>query len=125
MADRPTRARISPTARSILARLSLANFGGAALVFVYLTFVVPVPAPGRAAIDPHHRLSLLLFVAYVMAVLPVTTVHALRRLAPIDRWQASRRPADEGIQRLLLAQPMRQAYTSFSFWKPHFSISPP
>ncbi|HWW53231.1 MAG TPA: hypothetical protein VNY84_05660, partial [Acidimicrobiales bacterium] len=128
MADRPTleripaaagrRAmdRISPTARSILARLSLANFGGAALVFVYLTFVVPTPPAGKAVVDAHHRLSLFLFLGYVVALLPLTTMHALRRLSPVDDWQASHQPADETIQRVLLAQPMRQAVTAFMYW---------
>jgi adenylate cyclase len=96
-----------------------ANAAGAFIVFVFFTFVVPVPAEvhaSQATIDLHHRVSALVFVALLLAFLPIYVAQFHRAEAPVVRWQARGGEPDEAVRNAVLTQPLRQAAWSFADW---------
>jgi adenylate cyclase len=105
--------------RAILLKILPANTVGALIVFVYFTFVVPIPTEDRlsqATVDLHHRIAALLFVGLLVAFLPVYLAQFHKAARPILDWLASGRPPDDTVRRAVLGLPFRQAVWSFADW---------
>ncbi len=103
------------TKRRMQVGLSSANVIGAATVFVFLTFLVPVP---RTFIHDTAALWLngVLSVVYVVAATVVATSLSPRLSEEIRRWFLSGRPADRHVRDLALRSPLRQAGISVAIW---------
>src|SRR4051812_6583005 len=88
------------------------NAVGAAIVFVLLAWVLPVPDVRPGAI----RDNAIAFVAYVLVTVPVGTVWSLHRFAPVSRWLEEGREPTPDEQRLALRAPLRQVTVHASLW---------
>jgi adenylate cyclase len=105
--------------RSLLLRIFTANLAGGLIVFVFFTFVVPIPADlhsSQATIDIHHRLAALFFVAIMLLFLPIAIVQFRAAEGPVPDWIRRGGPPDEGVRRAVLAQPLRQAGWLLGDW---------
>src|SRR3954468_1330937 len=89
-----------------------ANLVGAALIFVLLRWVLPVPDPG----DDVARTNGIAFLVYVAVTAPVGMVWSLRRFAPVARWLAQGRDPTPDEQRLALRAPLRQVTVHATLW---------
>jgi adenylate cyclase len=91
-----------------------ANAVAAIVVFVYLSWVIPVPAvahPERATL-----LNLGVFVAYVAVVFPLGWVWSLRRVRPIRAWVTADRPPTPDERDLTLRVPLHQLQILATGW---------
>jgi hypothetical protein len=95
--------------------LAVANAAGAVTVFVYLAFVQG-NAQGLAASPRDTRVSLLLFVVYVVAIGPLAVYTGYRNFAPVMRWLSEDRPPTADEQRIVLSQPLRHTAWAFLYW---------
>lgn len=103
------------TKRRMQVGLSGANVVGAVTVFVFLTFLVPVP---RAFTHDTTVLWLngVLSALYVAAATVVATTVSPRRAEEIRRWFLSGQPADRHARDMALRTPLRQAAISAAIW---------
>ncbi len=95
--------------------LSSANVIGAATVFVFLTFLVPVP---RSFTHDAAALWLngVVSAVYVTAATVVAVSVSPRRVDEIRNWFLSGRPADREVRDLALRTPLSQAAISAAIW---------
>ena len=103
-------------ARTIRVRAAVgmlgANLVGAALIFVLLRWVLPVPDEG----DEVARTNVVAFAVYVAVTAPVGVVWSLHRFAPVARWLAEGRRPTRVEQRLALRAPLRQVTVHATLW---------
>lgn len=95
--------------------LSTANVIGAVTVFVFLTFLVPVPRTFTHDTTALWLNGTLSAVYIVMATVVAVNVSP-RRAGAIRRWFLSGQPADEQVRGLALRTPLRQAMISLAIW---------
>jgi adenylate cyclase len=88
------------------------NVVGAAIVFVLLAWVLPVPDVGSNAI----RDNAIAFVVFVAMTLPVGTLWSLHRFAPVSRWLEEGRDPTPDEQRIALRAPLRQVTVHATLW---------
>jgi adenylate cyclase len=91
-----------------------ANALAAIVVFVFLSWVIPVPAvpdPERATL-----LNLAVFVGYLAIVFPVAWVWSLRRVRPIRAWMTADRPPTPDERDLTLRAPLHQLQILAAAW---------
>ena len=99
--------------RALYIRSLEANLVGAALAFVYLSFVAP-PQPE----PPHgeHFLYLAVAPAYVIVAALAGYAAGRRLFAPVGRWLADDRPATSEERAFVLALPWRMAANTALGW---------
>ncbi len=93
-------------------RLAGSNFIGAAVVFSYVSYVVPIG--GRQEVPSIDYLYVLL--VYATFATPVVIVSGLRAARPIEEWIASDRDPTPAEKIAVLDQPYRQTRYSFRAW---------
>ena len=83
-----------------------ANALAAIVVFVFITWVIPVPAVA----DPERTtlLNLAVFVGYVAVVFPVVWVWSIRQVRPIRAWMVDGREPTPVERDLTLRAPLHQ-----------------
>ncbi|HEX2039484.1 MAG TPA: adenylate/guanylate cyclase domain-containing protein [Acidimicrobiales bacterium] len=96
------------------ASLSLANAGGAVLVFVYLTMLAP--EYGDEPRTTNLGLSVATFVAYWLVILPIGYVAGRRLLWSATCWLDEHRPPTEEERRDTLRTPWRFLGLVLAFW---------
>lgn len=91
-----------------------ANVIGAAIIFVFIQFILPLPHVD----DPAGvtRTNLLLFVGYLCVAVPVGAIWVLRILRPTRMWLRSDEPADAARQREVLLVPARELVVHIVLW---------
>jgi adenylate cyclase len=102
------------TVRRSTAAIAGANALAAAVAFVFLSWVVPVPAvahPGRVTL-----LNLAVFVAYLALAFPLVWVSSIRRAAPTRAWIVAGREPTPAERDLALRAPLRVLQTLASAW---------
>src|SRR4051794_4720217 len=88
------------------------NVVGAALVFVLLAWVLPVPNLGNHVL----RANVIAFVVFVAITLPVGTLWSLHRFAPVSRWLEEGRDPTPDEQRIALRAPLSQVTVHATLW---------
>jgi adenylate cyclase len=91
-----------------------ANVIGAAIIFIFIRFVLPLPSVHDA--DRVATTNLLIFVGYLAVAVPVGVVWVLRFLRPVRAWLRSGAPADELQQREVLLIPARELVVHAVLW---------
>ena len=94
------------------ASLSLANLGGAVIVFVYLTLL----APDDPVENSNVGLSVVVFLGYWAVILPVGFVGGRRLLRPTLDWVRQGRAPTESERRDTLRAPWRFLRFVLAFW---------
>ena len=94
------------------ASLSLANLGGALIVFVYLTLLVPDDPLENSNVG----LSVAAFLGYWAVILPVGFVGGRRLLQPTLDWVREGRAPTESERRDVLRAPWRFLRFVLAFW---------
>ncbi len=106
--------------RMLTRRLSraavISNVVGATDVFVFLAFLTPLSVPDDVASGPLILRNGIAAALYLAITLPLGGVWAYRRGGPIRRWLEEGGPADEGLRKLVLRQPLDFAITSATAW---------
>ena len=105
--------------RSLLVRIFIANIVGGLIVFVFFTFVVPIPSDlhsSQATIDVHHRLATLIFLGIMVGFSPIAIAQFRAAEGPVPAWQRRGGPPDDAVRRAVLAQPLRQAAWLLGDW---------
>jgi adenylate cyclase len=104
-------------ARSVQRRLEnamgAANFAGAMLVFVFLTFVAPTPTPDRWDIT---RTNLIAFVALMPLAMGTGRYLTIRLFRVHRRWLQEGREPDERERALVLDHPLRMFQLVAVMW---------
>lgn len=99
--------------RALYWRTLQANLVGAALAFVYLTFVSPpLPAPSHS----ESTLFLLVAPAYVLGVAIAGYQGAKRAFRPVRSWLSEDRPPTNDERKLVLSLPWRTAALAAAGW---------
>jgi adenylate cyclase len=93
-------------------RLALSNMIGAAIVFSYVSYVVPI---GHSQKVPSSQ-YLLVLVAYAMVATPVVTVVGLRSARHVQEWINADRAPTPSEKVAVLEQPYLQTRFSFRAW---------
>jgi adenylate cyclase len=84
----------------------VSNALAAVVVFVYLSWVVPVPSvphPARVTL-----LNLVVFAVYLAAAFPIVYVWSMRRVRPIRAWMVAGREPTPAVRDLALRAPLHQ-----------------
>src|SRR3954471_22024976 len=93
----------------------LASNGIAAVgVFVYLSWIVPVPAVDDPAAVTLR--NLVVFTLYGLLAFPLGSIWSLRRVRPIGRWMVGERPPTPAERDLALRAPLHQALILAAGW---------
>jgi adenylate cyclase len=104
------RRNVRRSAAAIVASNALA----AVVVFVYLSWVVPVPSiahPGRVTL-----LNLVVFAVYLAVAFPIGWVWSMRRVRPIRAWMAAGGEPTPNVRDLALRAPLRQLQILAAGW---------
>jgi adenylate cyclase len=91
-----------------------ANAFAAIVVFVYLSWVIPVPSvahPERATL-----LNLAVFVSYLAVAFPVAWVWSIRRVRPVRAWMVEEREPTPAERDLTLQAPLHQLQILAAGW---------
>jgi len=91
-----------------------ANVIGAAIIFVFIRFILPLPAVEDAG--GVARTNLIVFIAYLAVSIPIGVVWVLRILRPVREWLQSGLPANETQQRQVLLTPARELVVHVVLW---------
>lgn len=94
------------------ARLAVANMIGAAVVFSYVSYVVPIGHPQEVPPSAY----LLVLVAYVAVATPVVTIVGLRSAHQVQQWIDADRAPTPSEKVAVLEQPFLQTRFSFRGW---------
>lgn len=96
--------------------MALSNVVGAAVVFVFLAYLVPV-APGDAdQADSQRTLNTVAFIAYLGGSLAVGSAWGTRLAGPLRDWFDSDRPPGALERQAALRLPWRQARVHAAMW---------
>jgi adenylate cyclase len=100
--------------RRLTVALVGANVAGAAIVFVFLSFVVATPSTD----DPGDivRLNLIVFVALLPVGIVAGRLWGLRITRPVRAWLVAGRPPDEHELGVTLREPLLLAGVSAALW---------
>ena len=98
----------------LLVAIGVANFAGAAVVFVFAVFVLPTP-------DVEDEtgpilVNLVALLIYVAAALLVGFFVGFRRLKPVREWLKEDRQPTEAEQRLVLRSPVNAGLIAATLW---------
>jgi adenylate cyclase len=96
--------------------MALANVVGAGVVFVFLTFFVPVTPDEQAEADARRLLNTLVFAAYILVSLVVGYWWGRRAARPLDPWLRQGRPVTPGATETALRLPGLQARINAVLW---------
>ncbi|SEG64472.1 adenylate cyclase [Thermomonospora echinospora] len=109
-----SRARIAHRARVLVTvATGVANLGGAMVVLLFTTLVVPTPEAGS---DRLRLVNLLVFIGYVVAAVPVGLVLGERFFRRVRRLVEQDRAPDKREQLLLLYGPLRLMALHLGLW---------
>jgi adenylate cyclase len=112
-----SRSRLEELYRTIAAktalRIAFSNLVGAAVVFSYVTFVVPVGDLSRGATTLE---GLWVLLGYVAVVVPVITIAAFRSARPVLEWVEADRAPTPAEKIAVLDQPYVQTRYTFQAW---------
>jgi adenylate cyclase len=111
----PTRVELwQRNVRRSTVALVISNALADVVVFVYLSWVVPVPPvphAGRVTL-----LNLAVFAIYLAVAFPIAAVWSLRRVRPIRAWMAVGREPTPAERDLVLRAPLRQLQVLAVVW---------
>lgn len=112
----PPRSRLSELYRTIAfrttARLAGSNIIGAAVVFSYVSYVVPIGnRDAKPSID-----YLIVLVAYAIFITPFVMIAGLRSARHVQEWMIANRPPTPAEKIAVLDQPYIQTRYSFRAW---------
>ena len=100
---------------AVARRVLTANAIGAALAFVYFSFLAPgSPAPLDG--DRDSAITAIVFIVYVAICFPLGGAVGTRITLPVQRWVGDNRTPDDAERRATLAVPGRIAVLSFVTW---------
>jgi len=100
--------------RWLVLQVAAANFFGAAVVTVYLSFLYGAPVNAQSAHDLHVSMGV---VGAYLALVFLISIRVTRQLArPTGYWFDQDRLPTETEAAATLAQPRRQAAASFCYW---------
>jgi adenylate cyclase len=92
-----------------------ANTLGALVTFLYATIVIP-PLPGHGDDNEQTRLSLLVFLIYLVVAMLVGVLWSVIRFRPTLSWLLADRFPDEPERQATLRQPGRQLLVHATLW---------
>ena len=100
------------------ARLAVANLVGAVLLFVFFDRISPPTGSSEhlADLGYRHRVSLAVFVLYVVAMFPAGVLLTKRVILRRYLWLDERRPPTPDERDVALREPFRLAMASFAAW---------
>jgi len=104
------RRNVRRSAAAIVASNALA----AVVVFVYLSWVVPVPSVARAGRVTF--LNLVVFTLYLAVAFPIGWVWSIRGVRPIRDWTGAGREPTHGERDLVLRAPLHQLQILAAGW---------
>jgi adenylate cyclase len=103
--------------RTIAARTGIAiagsNVVGAAIVYTFVAYVVPLGDAGRGV---GTASGLVLLFAYVLVVVPLITIAAYRSAKPVLNWVEAERAPTPDEKLAVLDQPYAQTRITFRAW---------
>ena len=102
------------THRRMTPALGLSNLGGALVVFVFLTFLLPVQGGGDPA--EQRLVNAAVFAVFMVCSLWYGKRGGDRVAAPMVEWLRSDRPSTPEIRRTVLYLPMRQTRVAGAIW---------
>ena len=96
--------------------MALANVVGAAVVFVFLAYVLPVAPSARNQAGQQRALNVVAFLVYMAGSLLVGALWGRRVTAPVEPLLASTEPPGAAVREAVLTLPWRQAGVHATLW---------
>jgi len=96
--------------------MALSNVVGAAVVFVFLVYLLPVSGPHKGDPQDQRNFNTIAFVAYMGLSLLVGTLWGNRVAGPLGDWLDSAQPAGPVERDAALTLPLRQLHVHAWLW---------
>ncbi|MCU1674527.1 MAG: adenylate/guanylate cyclase with integral rane sensor [Frankiales bacterium] len=99
--------------RRLTRAMITANVAGAAVVFVFLYYLLPIELPDHGS---PRAVNIGVFVVFMVCACVVGTSIGNRVAAPMRRWLESDQPPTDADRRAVLRQPLRQTRLNAGIW---------